>query len=981
VSRLPRVAGRRTLAAVVWAALVAATLTTAGPAAAAPPPDVLGRGTAAAELPGGRYIVRFQQAPAATYIGGEPGYAATAPRQGARIDARSAAVQQYRGYLKSTQDGVLGHVGARAFYSYTLALNGAAVDLTAEQARELATSPEVRSLAPDELRMPTADVSADVPGLPRGIWPAAGGQKKAGSGVVVGVLDTGIWPENPSFAPNDTPVPEDWKGQCQTGEEFTAEHCNGKIIGARFYPEGFGPSRIAAEDYLSARDGDGHGSHTASTAAGNRVDDVVVDGNELGTLSGMAPGAKIAAYKVCWTGVDNDGCATSDSVQAVEDAIDDGVDVINYSIGSTTESSVVDGVELAFLNAAAAGVFVSAAAGNSGPGASTLDHPSPWVTTVAASTYKISEKALELGDGQRFVGASTTGPLPELTPMVLGASAPAAGASPDDARLCAPGRLDPARVTGRLVVCERGVVDRIAKSAAVKQAGGAGMVLVNPTANSVNGDLHLVPSVHLDVAAYGPVKGYVTGTPDAQGRIVELDKGESDTRVPEVAAFSSRGPSTTTGGDILKPDLSAPGVDVAAAVAPPFHFGRDYDLLSGTSMATPQVAGLAAVLMQVHPDWSPMAVKSALMTSTIDNVSTDSPFDEGAGFVQPKGALDPGIVFDHGVLQWLGYVEEAVGTDVFPGIEPLDGSQVNQASVGIGGLAGVETVTRTVTNVSGRSEGYRLRADVPGVDVAFSDRSFTLRKDESKTIDITLTRRDAAFDAFTTGHITFAGSKHTVRIPVAVRPVAAAVDPAEVRGSGASGTADVTVRPGFTGTMTASAAGLVGAVPQKDSVTGNPGAFDPAAPGDPDDSVDSRQVVVPAGTNLLRFSVDGPDDADLDLWVYRLAGGQQQPAGFSATGAAEEEVTLTDPAPGEYVAYVTGFAVRTSGEYAWTQWLVGGQAAGNLTVAPPSQPVSAGKDVRFTAGWTGLDPAQRYLGWLGFSDGTAPAARAVVSVG
>ncbi len=354
-----------------------------------------------------------------------------------------------------------------------------------------------------------------------------------GAGVVVGVIDSGIWYESKSFRPfatkSDNKAPKGWKGSCDLGADGSGEPCNGKIIGARYYVDGFGEDNIADEEFLSPRDGDGHGSHTASTAAGSVVRNVNVDGTDFGTVSGMAPGAQIAAYKVCWTGnvpdtTDDDGCFNDDSVAAIEDAVLDGVDVINYSIGGSTESDVVDAVEIAFLNAAAAGVFVAASAGNSGPGESTLDHPSPWLTTVAASTHKINEKKLVLGNGAEYIGASATNELPAQTPMVLSTAAAAAGATADDARLCALGSLDPAKVSGKLVVCERGVVDRVEKSLAVREAGGVGMVLVNPTANSLNADLHYVPSIHLNNDVYAPVTAYAA-TPGATGAIVNLEAG------------------------------------------------------------------------------------------------------------------------------------------------------------------------------------------------------------------------------------------------------------------------------------------------------------------------------------------------------------------------------------------------------------------------------------------------------------------------
>ena len=415
------------------------------------------------------------------------------------------------------------------------------------------------------------------------------------------VLDTGIWPESRSFAgkrtirrPHARPVHgirARWTGRCETGERFVRRDCNRKLIGARYFVEGFGEENVDESDYISRVTATATALHTASTAAGNRVRRVVVDGTRFGTVSGMAPAAKVAAYKVCWTGsvereVD-DGCILSDSVAAIDQAVIDGVDVINYSIGSaSSESTVIDPVEMAFMFAAAAGVYNAASAGNSGPGESTLDHPSPWVSTTAAGTHRIAEKKLVLGNGREFIGASTTSALPNLTPMVMAEDSGKAASTPPKPRSVGRGPwiLPRCRASWSSAFEAWWTGSRSpSRSGGRRRRHGADQ----PVAELLNGDLHAVPSVHLADTALAPVNAYVDG-PSPVGKIVSLAKGESQTQVPEVAEFSSRGPSTTTGGDILKPDLAAPGVDVLAAVAPPFHHGRRYDLISVPRCPRPQ---------------------------------------------------------------------------------------------------------------------------------------------------------------------------------------------------------------------------------------------------------------------------------------------------------------------------------------------------------------------------------------------------------
>ena len=327
-------------------------------------------------------------------------------------------------------------------------------------------------------------------------------------------------------------------------------------------------------------------------------------------------------------------------------------------------------------NAAAAGVFVSASAGNSGPGESTLDHPSPWLTTVAASTHKINEQKLRCSGTVR---SSSAHPAPQgcrTRPRWSWAEdSAAAGVDPADAALCALGTLDPAvggRQAGGLLSGASSTASR--SPLEVRNAGGAGMVMINPSPNSLNGDLHYVPSVHLPDTALAPVTDYVAAG-GAVGQIVPVgSRASPPLQVPVVAAFSStQAPSTTTGGDILKPNIAAPGVDVLAAVSPVGHQGRNYDLISGTSMAAPHIAGIAAVLKDIHPRWSPMMIKSAMMTTARDTVGTTSPFDQGAGNVRPTSACDPLAVLNHGILDWLGYLEHEGIVEDLPGVNPVSG--------------------------------------------------------------------------------------------------------------------------------------------------------------------------------------------------------------------------------------------------------------------------------------------------------------------
>ena len=378
---------------------------------------------------------------------------------------------------------------------------------------------------------------------------------------------------------------------------------------------------------------------------------------------------------MCWSGPNplvrtDDGCATSDLLAGIDQAVKDGVDVINYSIGGGAAQTTVSPTDQAFLGAAAAGVFVSASAGNSGPAASTLDNASPWITTVAASTIPSYEATVTLGDGSKFGGASvsvdrTAGVTPLSGPLVTAASVALAGGTTPS--LCVANSLDPAKAAGKIVVCERGTIARLAKSAEVKRAGGIGMVLVNVVLGSTDLDPHTVPTVHLDAQYHNQVLAYAA-TAAATATFTPDNTAGDTPPTPIVAGFSSRVPVLADGSDILKPDISAPGVAIiadganAAGEAPTFQF------LSGTSMAAPHISGLGLLYLGEHPTASPAEIKSAMMTTAYDTKNgagapvTDL-FTQGAGHADPTKYFAPGLLYLNGLDDWYAYIQGA-GYDV-----------------------------------------------------------------------------------------------------------------------------------------------------------------------------------------------------------------------------------------------------------------------------------------------------------------------------
>src|SRR5690625_1766804 len=505
-----------------------------GPAVAAP-------GELDVEFDPGHYVVVLDESPAALYEGEISGFSATAPEEGEDFDVNAASTQRYTSYLEDRQSEIAADVGVKPTYAYTVGLNGFSAELTADQATKLAASEDVLAVVADDPVEVDTTNSPEFLGLEGedGVWADTGGVDSAGEGVVVGVIDTGIWPESPSFAADDLSSEpsnevgqpyltsdtetamvkangETFTGECEPGQDFTAEDCNEKVISARYFPSGF-LANVPEEDWdeherISTRDSDGHGTHTAGTAAGNHGVPMASNGREFGEGSGMAPAAKIAAYKVCWVDTDPNtgGCYPSDIVAAIDQAIVDNVDVLNFSI-SGTRTDVVDPTELAFLSAASANIFVSASAGNSGPGESTVAHNSPWLTTVAASTHVNYEGTVELGNGDQYRGAMIAEEgLTEQTPLVYSGDIPADGADPAEAALCAADTLDDAQADGKVVICDRGAYARVDKSAEVDRAGGIGTILanVNP-GESLDADFHSTPTVHVDADDGDVIRDYV----------------------------------------------------------------------------------------------------------------------------------------------------------------------------------------------------------------------------------------------------------------------------------------------------------------------------------------------------------------------------------------------------------------------------------------------------------------------------------------
>ncbi|MFK5691239.1 cell wall-binding repeat-containing protein [Ornithinimicrobium sp. LYQ92] len=752
----------RALAAVAGLSLVAGVLPVA--ASAVDGPVFSGPISATtANFEDGQYIVVLNTQPLATHP-------ATAGSTTQKVDTTSATAQAYTETLLAQQDAVLDGVSAEPTYRYTVAVNGFSAQLTAAEAAALAARDDVRSVTPSTLRQldngievrpglpsPDTDVSPDLLGLrgAGGVWEQLGGPMAAGEGLVVGVIDSGIDYRSESFAAEGMPTPPStFTGECEDGEgasagDFPAEACSDKLVGARYFVEGAeanGFTPLPTES-VSPLDTDGHGTHVAGTAAGREVPLEDTGGNQF-DIAGMVPGAHLSAYKVCFDFVQGSGCVDEDSIAAIDAAIADGVDVLNFSVSGDPET-YEDPVDLAFKNAAAAGIFVAASAGNSAEDGVPVAHTGPWQTTVGAASHR-----------------------------------------------------------------------------------------------------------------------------------------EEDGPVPSIGSFSGRGPVAVADAEqtIVKPDIGAPGIEVLAPVV------GGYGYITGTSMSSPHIAGLGALLMAENPEWSPMAVKSAIQTSAgdyADDVSND-PFVGGSGFVAPRDFLAPGLVFDSAEADWDAFLAD-----------PSTGYDLNAAYLSVPALgAEATTVTRTVTNPGSAEATFDATVTGPEtLEVVVEPASVTVPAGGSAEVTISVANTGADTTAWQQGEIVWTSGETTVAIPVVARGEVAEEEPEpdpmveRVSGKDRYGTAAdiadlyagadtvyIASGTGFADAMSGSPAASRGVLPQTmNTPDGDPAPVLlvrndnlPGATINALNAIEPSNIVILGGTGAVSADVEG----QLEAWgdVERVAG-------------------------------------------------------------------------------------------------------------
>lgn len=887
-----------------------------------------------------RVIVQLVDQPLASYDGGVSGIPATSPRVTRRpLNADSPAARQYADYLRSQQADLAAQVervapSARIGADFQVALNGVSMTVTVEDAARISKLPGVAAILPDRLEQPDTEVSPQFIGAPT-LWNQLGGQVDAGEGVIVGVLDTGIWPEHPSFA-DPSPVGGSYpapptapgaNGFGSGGERSTCDFgntafnsddaefaCNNKLIGAYSFLDTYeAVVGLIPTEFDSARDSNGHGTHTASTAAGNGGVNAFLFGVDRGIVSGVAPRAHVIAYRVCGL----DGCFQSDSVRAVEQAILDGVDVINFSI-SGGNAPYSDPVSLAFLAAYDAGVLVSASAGNSGPGADTVAHREPWTITVGASTsdrHFLSTVTLEAGeDSLVLTGATVTAGIDTPTEVMI---------APD---MTCNEPFAPETFTGEIVICERGTIARVAKSFNVAQGGAGGMLLYNPTLQGLATDNHFIPSVHLENDAGDELLAFMAAHSEETVTATFTNGTATTVQGDVMAAFSSRGGARQSLG-ISKPDVTAPGVQILAGHTPiPENEvgglpGELFQSIQGTSMSSPHNAGAAALVKALHPNWTPGQVKSALMTTALtagvtkENQTTPADaFDMGSGRIDLTKAGLPGLTFDESAGNYLALQHSLW--------------DANYPSLYVPNLPGALTVQRTVQNQLSAGAHWRTSVDAPSDLMVTVPKNINVPAGGEASFPISVDARDVPLGATRMARITFSRGGERLTFPVTIvrgEPVVPATkncDPASIAVGSTTGCTiavtntafedvEVTVDDQLPSNLTLVQSSVVGATRSGNGVTftGTLGAAEPPTP-----SVIDGTGTTPAGylpLSLLGISPIGASDESITNFTvppFVYAGETYTRIGFVSNGYAVvgggtgEDVdfinqVLPDPAP------------------------------------------------------------------------------------
>ncbi|XP_028051670.1 subtilisin-like protease SBT3.4 isoform X1 [Camellia sinensis] len=721
-----------------------------------------------------------------------------------------ASVRKLHHKMLSTLLGSKEAARSSILYSYKHGFSGFAARLTKSQAEKIAEFPGVVQVFPNGIQKFHTTRSWDFLGLHHY------SRKKnlttegnMGDGTIIGVIDSGIWPESESF--NDEgmgPIPPHWKGTCQHGEHFNHSNCNKKLIGARWFIEGLRDQmKIPINttnniEFLSPRDRIGHGTHTASTAAGGFVEKANYKGLAWGVARGGAPRAHLAIYKACWA-IGTGRCTDADILKAFDKAIEDGVDILSVSLGIEIPLfSYVDrrdSIAIGSFHATTKGITVVSSGGNDGPFSQTIVNTAPWLITVAATTIdRDFPTAITFGNNHTLMGQShSTGKHKHRFTGLVYSERIASDSTDDSAKGCHLGSLNTTLAAGKFVLCFSlpNQQNMVSASRAVKNAGGIGLIYAQFDDNLLD-SCDVIPCIRVDYEAGTQILTYIR---KARNPTVKLSFPRTvigETMSPRVAYFSSRGPSSMSPA-VLKPDVAAPGVSILAAYPPMgTKHGSGYAFLSGTSMACPHVTGIVALIKSAHPDWSPAAIRSALVT-TASQKGTDGmditemgptlkkadPFDIGGGHVNPNRAINPGLIYNiskQDYIQFMcamGYSNISISRLTKTTTNCMKSNHfllnLNLPSITIPNLKRTVTVLRIVSNVGDINSEYKVQVEAPyGVQMVVEPQILRFNSTiRALPFKVTFFSTRKMHGDYRFGSLVWTDGKHFVKSPISIRAI------------------------------------------------------------------------------------------------------------------------------------------------------------------------------------------------------------------
>ncbi|KAL1205376.1 Subtilisin-like protease SBT3.12 [Cardamine amara subsp. amara] len=675
-------------------------------------------------------------------------------------------------------------------YNYHHGFSGFAATLTDSQAKQLSDRPDVLTVQSNrEVHLQSTRVNDYLglsPSLPKGLLH----ESNMGSDIVIGFIDSGVWPESQAY--NDEglgPIPKHWKGECVAGQDFDpAKHCNKKLIGAKYFTDGwkerFPGSEIGENEYMSPRGWIGHGTSVSSIAASSFVPNVSYGGLAPGVMRGGAPKARIAMYKVVWAKAPLDSTSVANVVKAFDEAMKDGVDVLSISLGTPINpirpfNSIGEDLEISsFYAVVKKGIPVIAGACNTGPDAYTVGNLAPWLLTVAATSLdRAFYVDMTLGNNITIMGQS----------QYIGKEKSADLVYVEDYK------NDVSTMRGKVFLTF--VKEDWDMSGAVISATSYAKGLILARSSDFQNDYESdLPIVYVDYEVGYKLLHYIRSS---SSPTVTISKGKTLVGRPlstQVCGFSSRGPNSVSPA-ILKPDIAAPGKLILSALSQNFPTAfPGFGISSGTSLSTPVVAGLVVLLKAIHPDWSPAALKSAIMTTAW---KTDpygepifsegsprklaGPFDFGAGLVNAERAKDPGLVYDMNLDDYIHYFCASGYNDTSITIltgKPTQCSSplpsildVNYPAITIPDLEEEVTVTRTVSNVGPVDSVYKAVVEAPkGVKVAVEPETLVFDSNTKKLgFKVRVSSSHKSNTGFIFGSFTWSDGTRNVTIPLSVR--------------------------------------------------------------------------------------------------------------------------------------------------------------------------------------------------------------------